>query len=62
MLTWITENLASLIAGTVVLGIVVLVVIKLVKDKRNNKSACGCGCANCPYSASCSKTPQENNK
>lgn len=55
MLSWITDNLATIIVGAVVLAAVTAVLIKLIQDKRSHKSscACGCSCKTCPYSKDC---------
>lgn len=50
---------------TAIIGILVLVAVglavrKLVRDKRQHKSSCGCGCSNCPSAGMCH--PQKENK
>ncbi len=55
MLEWLKANWATLVVGAAVIAIVVLAVIKIVRDKKAGKSSCGCGCANCPMSGSCHK-------
>ena len=60
MLTWLQENLASLIAGLAVLITVVLIVWKIVRDKKAGKhicggscGSCGGGCSGCPMQGKC---------
>lgn len=53
MLDLIIQNLANIIVGAVVLVIISAVIIKMLNDKRNNKSSCSCGCSGCPSSAKC---------
>ncbi len=53
MFTWITENLATILISAVLLLVVVLIIRKLVKDKKKGKSSCGCNCAHCAMSGSC---------
>ena len=53
MLDWIIENGAT-IAVTAVLAVIVgLVVFKMVKDKKNGRSGCGCGCSGCAMKDKC---------
>lgn len=52
---WIVTNLGTIVVGLILLIIVGLIIFKLVKDKKNGKSACGCGCANCAMKGSCHK-------
>ncbi|MGI5899868.1 MAG: FeoB-associated Cys-rich membrane protein [Christensenellales bacterium] len=58
MLALIKENLPDIIALAVLAGIVLLVVLKMVSDKRKGKSGCACGCTSCPHSEACGQ-PRE---
>lgn len=53
MLTWISENIASIIICAVLLAIVATVIVGMVRNKKKGKSSCGSGCANCPMSGKC---------
>lgn len=52
MLTWITNNIGTIIICAVLIAIVTAIIISMVKNKRRGKSA-SCGCANCPMSGDC---------
>lgn len=47
MLAFIKGNLSTIIVGAVVFGTIIYIVIRLVKNKRSGKTACGCGCSSC---------------
>ena len=52
MLTWLVNNLATIIVGLALLAVVILIVKKLRSDKKKGKYSCGgncSGCANCQY-------------
>ena len=51
MLAWITENIGTILISAVLLLVVVLIIRKLVKDKKKGKSSCGCNCATAPCRA-----------
>ena len=53
MLAWITENIGTILISAVLLLVVILIIRKLVKDKKKGKSSCGCTCAHCAMSGSC---------
>ena len=55
MLAWITKNIGTILISAVLLLVVVLIIRKLVKDKKKGKSSCGCNCAHCAMSGSCHK-------
>lgn len=55
MLSWFNENWGSLAVGLVVLAIVAAVIIKIVRDKKNHKGGCACGCEGCPSAGLCHK-------
>lgn len=56
MLTWIWENIATIIICIALLLIVTGIIAGMIRDKRKGKSSCGCGCASCPMSDSCHKS------
>ena len=47
-----------IIIGAVVLA-VALVVVHLVKRKKQGKNGCGCGCASCPSAGACPSAQKE---
>lgn len=53
MLTWFTENLATIIISAALLAAVAAVIAGMLRDKKKGKSACGCGCASCAMSGAC---------
>ncbi|MEG0691729.1 MAG: FeoB-associated Cys-rich membrane protein [Oscillospiraceae bacterium] len=53
MVEFIVNNLSTIIVGTLIFTLVTLVVLKLIKDKKNHKSSCGGGCAGCPSKGMC---------
>ena len=52
---WITNNLSTLIVSGLLLFVVVLIIRKMIKDKKSGKSSCGCGCGceGCALSDKC---------
>jgi len=53
MLTWISENIATIIICVILLAVIAAIIGKMVRDKKKGKSSCGCGCANCTMNGSC---------
>ena len=53
MITWLTDNIATIIICAVLIAVVAAIIIHMVKNKKKGKSSCGCGCADCPMSSSC---------
>lgn len=46
-------NLGTLITGIILFSVIALIVAGLVRNKKNGKSSCGCGCEHCPNSGNC---------
>lgn len=44
----------ALVLGVLVV-IVALIITKMVRDKKNGKTSCGCGCSDCPSKKICHK-------
>lgn len=54
MMEFLRNNAANIIVGAVILGYVIFVVSKLIKDKKSGKScSCGSSCGSCPSSSMC---------
>ena len=55
MISWISQNLVTIIICLVLALVVTLIIVGLVRDTKKGKSSCGCGCANCAMRGSCHK-------
>lgn len=53
MLTWLMENMATIIISAVLVLMAALSIASMVRSKRKGKSSCGCGCAGCPAGSMC---------
>lgn len=53
MLTWLYENLATIVVAAVLLCALAAIAIVLVKNKKQGKSSCGCNCKNCALCGKC---------
>lgn len=53
MLIWLSRNLATVIICALLILVVAAIVAGMVKNKKQGKSSCSCGCSNCPMSGSC---------
>ena len=53
--SFFSEPIGDIIVGGVLLVIVAAIVIKMIRDKKAGKSACGCGsgCSGCASSNIC---------
>lgn len=55
MLSWLLQNLSTIIIGAILLAIIVLIIVRMVGNKRKGKSSCGCGCSSCSMESVCHK-------
>ncbi len=53
MLTWLMENMATIIISAVLVLMVSMSIASIVRSKRKGKSSCGCGCAGCAMNGAC---------
>ena len=53
MISWLIANAATIIISVILTILVIAVVVKLIRDKRNGKSSCSCGCSNCAMQGNC---------
>lgn len=62
MFDWIAANAGTLLVSAVLLVLVILAVVKMVRDRKQGKSTCGMGCGGCPMSETCHKKQEEKRK
>ena len=55
MFAWIAENIATILICLVLALAVVLIVVKLVRGRKNGCASCGGNCGRCPTDCSCHK-------
>ena len=53
MITWLSENLGTIIISLVLLAIVTGILLSIWRDKKKGKSSCGCNCGHCAMSGTC---------
>lgn len=53
MVTWLFNNISTIIVCLVLIAVVAAIVAYMVRNKRRGKSSCGCGCQNCAMKGSC---------
>lgn len=53
MLSWISENLATIIICIGLMAVVAAILVSMIRNRKKGKSSCGCGCADCPMGGAC---------
>lgn len=54
-MSWLAENAGTLIVSLALLGVIVFVLLRMRKNKKQGKSSCGCSCGSCPMGDCCHK-------
>jgi hypothetical protein len=62
MSDWIAANAGTLLVSAVLLVLVILDVLKMVRDRKQGKITCSMGCGGCPMSGTCHKKQEEKRK
>ena len=55
MLQGIADNAGTIIISLALLGLVIGIIIRLRKDKKQGKSSCGGSCGHCSMAGTCHK-------
>ena len=59
---WLKDNLGTIIVSLVLASAVILIIVKMIRDKKKGKTSSGCGCAGCAMRASCHSPSREKEK
>ena len=55
MLTWLNENLGTIIITLVLIAIVSVIIARMIKNSKQGGASCGCGCEHCAMKGRCHK-------
>ncbi len=55
MLAWLSANLWTVLIVLALILIAGGVIFSMIRNKKNGKSSCGCGCSNCALHGECGK-------
>ena len=54
MLTWFINNLATILIGLVLAGVIALIIVVMIRNKKKGKPSCGCSsCSGCAMAGNC---------
>ena len=53
MILWITQNIGTILITLFIAIIVTLIILSMIRDKKQGRSSCGGNCAHCNMCASC---------
>lgn len=54
-MSFISENLSTIIITLIIAVIFFSIIVKGIKNRKNGKHSCGCGCSGCAASEFCHK-------
>ena len=52
---WLAQNWGTLLVGGVLALVIVAIALRLIRNKKEGKSSCGCGCEGCAMRDRCHK-------
>ena len=53
LMTWLINNVGTVITFIILAAVIVLIILRIKKDKAAGKSSCGCNCRNCALHGKC---------
>ncbi len=56
VLTFLKMNLGTIAVGIAVLALLAAVARKMLRDRKQGRTSCGCNCAHCPSAGMCHST------
>lgn len=61
MIEWLAENMGTIFVSAIIVLIVVLIIRKLICDKKAGRHSCGGGCGGCAGCSGCCDVHDEHN-
>lgn len=59
MLSWLRDNLGTILLTLLLAALLAAIIGYLIRQRKQGKTSCGCGCANCAMSGICHKKPND---
>ena len=53
MMSFLSANIGTIVVALILAAVVGLVIMKMIKNKKEGKSSCSCGCADCAMKGKC---------
>ncbi len=53
MVTWLAENLGTILISIALITLVALIIRTMIRDKKMGRQTCGGSCASCKMCAAC---------
>ena len=53
MISFLSANIGTIVVVLILAAVVGLVIFKMIKNKKEGKSSCGCGCSDCAMKGEC---------
>lgn len=50
---WLLSNMSTIVVCIVLIAVVTAIIVGMIKNKKQGRSSCGCGCQNCAMRNSC---------
>ena len=61
-MTFFAENSGTILIGGILLVAVIVVLVVLIRDRKNGKHSCGLGCGSCPHKDDCHEIEGNNHE
>ncbi|MER2081500.1 MAG: FeoB-associated Cys-rich membrane protein [Ruminococcus sp.] len=49
----ILSNLGTIIVALIVAAVLGLIIVNIIRKRKQGKTSCGCGCQDCPMKGKC---------
>ncbi|MBQ9526089.1 MAG: FeoB-associated Cys-rich membrane protein [Fretibacterium sp.] len=47
------DNAGTIVVSLALIGVVAAIIVKMIRDRKQGRSSCGCSCGCCSMSGSC---------
>lgn len=59
---WLANNIGTILVAAILAIIVILIIRKMIRDRRSGRRSCSCGCEGCTGSSVCGRYREQTKR
>ena len=60
-MNWFADNIGTIVVLLILILVVSLIIVRMIRNHKQGKTSCGCGCEHCAMKKKCSEKDEDKN-